>query len=139
MRTTFINIILLNLLIVIGCNSESKSTIKEVSTLPEAVSNNAGCEGFVDGTPYLYSFGGIDSTKIYSGIHLRSFRTNLESLKSERIPDLPDSLGKIAAGASRIGNIIYIIGGCCGTNPDHIREIVKVAEKYKPRKINLYA
>jgi N-acetylneuraminic acid mutarotase len=65
----------------------------------------------VDDAPYLFSFGGIDKTKKYSGIHLRSFRTNLETLKSERIPDLPDTLGKIAAGASRIGNIIYIIGG----------------------------
>jgi 5-methyltetrahydrofolate--homocysteine methyltransferase len=28
-----------------------------------------------------------------------------------------------------------IIGGCCGTTPAHIREIAKVAEKYKPREI----
>jgi N-acetylneuraminic acid mutarotase len=105
------NIILLLLLLSISCNSVSRTSIEEVATLPEAVANNAVCEGFMDGTPYLYSFGGVDSTKIYSGIHVRSFRANLKSLKSERIPDLPDTLGKIAAGASRIGNIIYIIGG----------------------------
>ena len=28
---------------------------------------------------------------------------------------------------------INIIGGCCGTTPDHIREIAKVASQYKPR------
>jgi len=28
-----------------------------------------------------------------------------------------------------------IIGGCCGTTPDHIREFVKVAEQAKPREI----
>ena len=83
----------------------------EVGTLPEKVSNNAVCEGFIDGVPYLFSFGGIDSTKIYSGIHLRSFRYNIETGESEPIPDLPDDLGKIAAGASRIGDIIYIAGG----------------------------
>lgn len=31
-------------------------------------------------------------------------------------------------------NLINIIGGCCGTTPDHIRAIAKVAAKYKPRK-----
>ena len=30
-------------------------------------------------------------------------------------------------------NLLNIIGGCCGTNPDHIRLIAEVAEKYKPR------
>ncbi|WP_409012963.1 methionine synthase [Emticicia sp. C21] len=28
-----------------------------------------------------------------------------------------------------------IIGGCCGTTPAHIKEIAKVAQKYKPREI----
>ncbi|MDY0279838.1 MAG: methionine synthase [Salinivirgaceae bacterium] len=29
--------------------------------------------------------------------------------------------------------LVNIIGGCCGTTPDHIREIAKVAAQYKPR------
>ena len=32
-------------------------------------------------------------------------------------------------------NIINIVGGCCGTKPEHIRLIAEVARKYKPRKI----
>ena len=32
-------------------------------------------------------------------------------------------------------NLINIIGGCCGTNPDHIRLIAEVAKEYKPRKV----
>jgi len=32
-------------------------------------------------------------------------------------------------------NLINIIGGCCGTNPDHIRLIAEVATDYKPRKV----
>ena len=32
-------------------------------------------------------------------------------------------------------NLINIIGGCCGTTPDHITAIAEVAKKYKPRKI----
>ena len=33
-------------------------------------------------------------------------------------------------------NLINIIGGCCGTNPDHIRLIAEVAKDYKPRQIS---
>ena len=32
-------------------------------------------------------------------------------------------------------NLINIIGGCCGTNPDHIKLIAELAKNYKPRKI----
>lgn len=31
--------------------------------------------------------------------------------------------------------IINIIGGCCGTNPEHIKAIAEVAQNYEPRKI----
>jgi 5-methyltetrahydrofolate--homocysteine methyltransferase len=31
--------------------------------------------------------------------------------------------------------LINIIGGCCGTNPDHIKAIAEVAKNYKPRRI----
>ncbi|NQY06143.1 MAG: homocysteine S-methyltransferase family protein [Flavobacteriaceae bacterium] len=30
-------------------------------------------------------------------------------------------------------NLINIIGGCCGTTPEHIQEIAKLAAKYSPR------
>jgi 5-methyltetrahydrofolate--homocysteine methyltransferase len=32
-------------------------------------------------------------------------------------------------------NIINIIGGCCGTTPEHIKVIAELAMKYEPRKI----
>ena len=31
-------------------------------------------------------------------------------------------------------NLINIIGGCCGTSPEHIKAIAEVAKNYKPRK-----
>ena len=34
-------------------------------------------------------------------------------------------------------NLINIIGGCCGTTPDHISAIAEIATKYEPRKITL--
>ena len=32
-------------------------------------------------------------------------------------------------------NLINIIGGCCGTTPEHIRQIASIAANYSPRKI----
>ena len=32
--------------------------------------------------------------------------------------------------------LLNIIGGCCGTTPDHIRRIAEVAARYQPRRIN---
>ena len=36
-------------------------------------------------------------------------------------------------------NLINIIGGCCGTTPEHIQLIAEVAKKYKPRKVEVEA
>lgn len=36
------------------------------------------------------------------------------------------------------GNMVNILGGCCGTTPDHIQAIAKAAARYKPRKLNIY-
>ena len=31
--------------------------------------------------------------------------------------------------------IVNIVGGCCGTTPEHIRAIAETAKQYKPRSI----
>jgi hypothetical protein len=36
--------------------------VTEKTVLPMATSNNAVCEGFIDSTSFVYSFGGIDIT-----------------------------------------------------------------------------
>jgi len=36
-------------------------------------------------------------------------------------------------------NLINIIGGCCGTTPEHITAIANVAAKYQPREVNIEA
>lgn len=85
--------------------------ISTLASLPEGVSNNAVESCVVDGVPFVYSFSGIDSTKIYSGIHLKSWKYNTVTDEWIAIDPLPDELGKIAAGASRVNDVIYIIGG----------------------------
>jgi 5-methyltetrahydrofolate--homocysteine methyltransferase len=32
--------------------------------------------------------------------------------------------------------IVNILGGCCGTTPDHIKAIAEVAAKFQPRAIS---
>lgn len=34
--------------------------------------------------------------------------------------------------------LINILGGCCGSTPDHIRRIAEIAKKYKPRVVNSF-
>ena len=106
---------LLVLFLFLGCKTDpadsGRWTATRVGSLPEAVSNQAVSEGVLNGVPYLYSFGGIDSTKLHSGIHLRSYRINARTGIAERIEDIPDTLGKIASAASRIEDTIYVIGG----------------------------
>ena len=86
--------------------------VEFMAPLPEPVSNNAIALAKVNGKEFIYSFGGIDSTKTPEGIHLRSYRYSIEDDNWERIDDLPDALGgKIAAAASTVNNMIYIMGG----------------------------
>lgn len=102
---------LLGLLILSPSIIRAQLATSEFAQLPVRVANNAVCEGYADDEPYLFSFGGIDSTKEFSGIHKKCFRVNLVDGKVERIPDLPDERGKIASAASRVGDVIYISGG----------------------------
>lgn len=59
---------------------------------------------------------------------------------------LPNEFGKYDETPELMGkqiqefldeNIINIIGGCCGTTPEHIRVIADLAKLYKPRAINV--
>ncbi|WP_405199612.1 homocysteine S-methyltransferase family protein [Christiangramia sp. LLG6405-1] len=35
--------------------------------------------------------------------------------------------------------LVNILGGCCGTTPEHIKAIAEIARKYKPRTINMHS
>ena len=36
-----------------------------------------------------------------------------------------------------VEGLINIIGGCCGTTPEHIKAIAEKAAQYSPRKLDL--
>ncbi|MEN8793773.1 MAG: hypothetical protein ABF294_04895, partial [Flavobacteriales bacterium] len=107
-KTLFLSIALF----LIWSNNFSQDFTSNLEPLaPMKTSNNAVSGGLLNGIPHVYSFGGIDTTKSFSGIHLKSFRYNTQTQIWDTIPDLPDTRGKVAAGASTIDSIIYIIGG----------------------------
>ncbi|MFI5221722.1 MAG: homocysteine S-methyltransferase family protein [Bacteroidia bacterium] len=46
----------------------------------------------------------------------------------------PESMAKQVEEFCKEG-LVNIVGGCCGTTPEHIKAIAEVAAKYKPRKV----
>ncbi len=58
---------------------------------------------------------------------------------------LPNEFGQYDETAEQMGaqveeflkeGLVNILGGCCGTTPDHIKRIAELAAKYKPRKVD---
>lgn len=48
--------------------------------------------------------------------------------------ETPDIMGQQIREFLELG-LVNILGGCCGTTPDHIRRIAEIAKEYKPREI----
>ncbi len=58
---------------------------------------------------------------------------------------LPNEFGQYDETAEQMGSqveeflkdgLVNILGGCCGTTPDHIKKIAELASKYKPRVVD---
>lgn len=75
--------------------------------------------------------------------------SNLATVPTSAHPNagLPNELGEYDQSAREMADLIEdylkkgwvnIIGGCCGTRPDHVKAIAEVAKKYSPRKVPKY-
>lgn len=103
---------------------------------------------------FLYSVSHIDllSVGFNCALGARQLRPYVETLAKNskfRISahpnaGLPNAFGHYDESPAQMGeqireylesNVINIIGGCCGTTPDHIREIARIAKEYKPHVI----
>lgn len=99
-------------LVMVKWGSAQTPTYEILSPMLEPVSNNAVTQAEIGSEPHVFSFCGLDSTKSSSGIHLKAWRYDVIGDAWESIPDVPDvNGGKIAAGASTVKGLIYIIGG----------------------------
>ncbi len=84
----------------------------EASTpMPEKLSNNAVAALTLNDTCYVFSFLGIDSTKIWSGITQNAYRLNTVTGVWKQIASVPGNVGRIAASAQAFRGEIYIFGG----------------------------
>jgi hypothetical protein len=106
----FFLIVFISNLMVFRTYSQTFQLIQKTN-IPTSISNNAVSQGYKNGEPFVFSFAGIDNSKIYSGISLLSYAYDVNADSWTSLPDLPDTLGKIAASASTVKNKIYIIGG----------------------------
>ncbi len=84
---------------------------EQLSQIPEAVANNAVAGAMVEGSYKVYSFAGIDTSKNYAGIHLNTWKYEADTDMWTALDPLPDDPGVIAAGASTVKGLVYIIGG----------------------------
>lgn len=106
------NLLLLSVILVCGnLFSQTAWTWTVLDTMPTKISNNAVTDAEIGGEKYVFSFGGIDTTKIYSGINQRAFKYRVGTDTWTEIGPLPSTLTNIAAGASTVKNKIYILGG----------------------------
>lgn len=77
--------------------------------------------------------------------HLEAISSNTQyGVSAHPNAGLPNAFGEYDESPSQMAaqiqgyldkNLINIIGGCCGTTPDHIKAIADIAEKSEPRKV----
>lgn len=92
--------------------SQFQWTWTPMADMPMRTANNAvAAYNSLTGQSYLYSFGGIDSTKTAAGIHQRVFAMSFLSNSWSELAQIPDTMGKIAMSANYVKGKIYLIGG----------------------------
>lgn len=103
----FLSLIIISL----SAHSQTAWTWTELDTMPFNISNNAVTDAVISGEKYVFSFGGIDQTKLFSGITQNSYKYEVSTDIWTNISPLPSVLTNIAASANTVKNKIYIIGG----------------------------
>lgn len=81
-------------------------------------------------TPYLESI--AKQTKFNVSAHPNAGLPNAFGEYEESPSEMADQIREYLEK-----DLINIIGGCCGTTPEHIRAIADLAKEYRPRKIEL--
>ncbi|SMO84721.1 Kelch repeat-containing protein [Gracilimonas mengyeensis] len=108
-------LLLLSFLIVaVACEQTSQQvslTWSEEEPLPKAISNNAVAAAQVDGDWFLYSFLGLEEGKTFDDISHYAARYDVSAGVWQKIPGVPDSVGRLASTAEYVNGDIYIFGG----------------------------
>lgn len=87
----------------------------------------------------------LGASQLTPYLQVLSDRTNL-AVSAHPNAGLPNAFGDYDQGPGEMRNqireylekgLINIVGGCCGTTPDHIREIVELVGEYQPRPVKI--
>ena len=79
--------------------------------LPVPVANAAVASGTIDGTVWVFSALGIDSTKRWSGITRRAHAWNSATGVWRALPDVPGRVGRLASTAQVVRGRLFVFGG----------------------------
>jgi hypothetical protein len=89
--------------------SELAGSWSELPVMPAPVTNNAVAAATVDGRELVFSFLGLDSTRLFSGIHDRAFQYVVGDAEWSEIAG--PGAGRIAGTAQSVNGKIYLFGG----------------------------
>jgi 5-methyltetrahydrofolate--homocysteine methyltransferase len=87
----------------------------------------------------------LGASQLTPYLQILSDRTGL-AVSAHPNAGLPNAFGQYDQGPGEMQNqireylekgLINIVGGCCGTTPEHIRELVELVKEYKPRRIEI--
>lgn len=78
--------------------------------LPEPIANNAVAALEVDGQTHVYTFMGLDSTKLWSGVHARGYEWVVGEGGWSPLPAVPGP-GRLAGTAQAWEGRVYVFGG----------------------------
>ena len=84
--------------------------------------------GASDMRPYIEELAGVANTRISA--HPNAGLPN----EFGEYDETPETMGEFLEEFSQLG-LVNIVGGCCGTTPDHIREFRRRLDSVAPRKI----
>jgi N-acetylneuraminic acid mutarotase len=83
----------------------------EWDPLPLALSNNVVAAAKVGKRLFFYSFMGIGEKKTWDAITNRAFVLNTETGKWSETRPVPGPVGRLAASAATVKDVIYLLGG----------------------------
>lgn len=83
----------------------------EADSLPVEISNNAVSAANVDGNWHLYTFLGLEAGKTHADVSDFSASYDIQNSAWERIPSVPDNIGRLGSTAEYANGYIYIFGG----------------------------
>jgi N-acetylneuraminic acid mutarotase len=93
-----------------GAATVSAGVWQSAPPLPQPITNNAVAAVDLDGRVSVFTFLGLDSTRVWSGVTNVAYRWDVGDDAWRTIPPVPGP-GRLASTAQVVDGLIYVIGG----------------------------